>query len=433
MNANLKRLLRRMAGMLLIATGVFLIARVLLVQAHPWKEPLAAVFLWGPPQQLSPAGETAATFPVIGTGGNNVVYVAWCGQIADQYDPFYKCSTDGGHTWPASATSISPSDTRSSALDLAVDSHGGLHFAWVEILGPTAYQLYYNYNVANTTMITESQNEIVPAIAVTSDRVHVIWEDSPAIGGDRIYYSNKSLSGGTWLSAAAIAAHDSLLQYPDLVPDASGNLYAVWSQQYPVSSTIYLSKRRATDGTWLTPVELITGGGALTTSNGRPSVAVDGQNVYAVWGERVSDAEQYIDFAKSGNGGSSWTAQERIFGPVRTQVPGFVEAPRIAVDSQGRLHVVGHWTPGTYSADEIFYSYSEDGGDNWWLEPLPSEHSDSNVSRSQYEHSQTPSFVVEGTTVHVVWSEDKDSQFVYYTYGNPSLGGVYLPVILKSH
>lgn len=432
MNTNLKRLLRRMAGMLLVATGVFLIAKILLVQAHPWNGPLAAVFLWGPPQQLSPAGETAANFPVVGAVGNHV-YVAWCGQTANQHDPFYKRSTDGGRTWPASATTIFSSiGTRSSALDLAVDSQGGLHFAWIEILGPTAYQLYYNYNGANTTMITESQNELVPAIAVTSDRVHVIWEEAIP-SEERIYYSHKSLSGGTWLSAAAIAVHDYPLQHPDLVPDASGNLYAVWSQQYPVSSTIYLSKRRATDGTWLTPVELIKGSGALTTSNGHPSVAVDGQNVYAVWGERVSANEQYIDFVRSGDGGSSWTAQRRILGPMKSQVPGFFESPRIAVDSQGRVHVVGHWTPGGWSADEIFYSYSEDEGDNWWLSPQPSEHSDSNVSRSQYEHSQTPSFVVEGTTVHVVWSEDKDSQFVYYTYGNPSLGSIYLPVILKSH
>jgi hypothetical protein len=431
MKANFRGLLRRTAGMLVVATGVFLVARILLVKAYPWNGPLATAFFWQPPQQLSPTGETAATFPVVAAVGNDV-YVAWCGQTANRYDPFYKHSADGGRTWPASATTISSSTgTASSALDLAVDSSGGRHFAWVEVLGLNAYQLYYNYNAASTTMITESQGTLRPAIAVTSDKVHVIWEDSPAIGGDHIYYSNKSLSGGTWPSATSIAAHDGLLQHPDLVPDASGNLYAVWSQRYPFSSTIYLRKR-ATDGTWLTPVELITGGGAITTYNGHPSVAIDGQNVYAIWGERVSNDEQYIDFVKSTDGGNSWTAQERIFGLMKTQIPGFVEAPRIAVDSQGQVHLVGHWTPGAYSADEVFYSYSEDGGDSWWLSPLPDENSDSNVSRSQSGHSQTPSFAVDGTTVHVVWSEG-DSEFAYYIYGSPSVGGIYLPIILKNY
>lgn len=429
MNANLKRLLSRMAGMLLVAIGIFLVTEILWVKAYPWNGPLAAAFFWQPAQQLSPAGETAATFPVVATVGNHV-YVAWCGQTANRYDPYYRHSADGGRTWPASATPISSStDTTSSALDLAVDSQGRLHFVWTEILGPTTYRLYYNYNAANTTMIAESQYWLVPAIAVTSDRVHVIWEEA-ILSGERIYYSNKSLSGGAWSPATPIAVHNSLLQYPDLVPDASGNLYAVWSQQYPATSTIYLRKREG--GTWRPSVELITGGGAITTNNGRPSVAIDGQNVYAVWGERVNDNEQYVDFAKSENGGSSWTARKRIFGPIITQVPGFVEAPRVAVDSQGYVHLVGHWTPGAYSADEIFYSYSEDGGDNWWLSPLPGENSDGNVSRSQYEHSQTPSFVADGTTVHVVWSEDRNSNFVYYAYGGSSVGGIYLPLILKS-
>jgi hypothetical protein len=432
MNANL-RWLRRTAGLALVVIGLFLVAGILLVQAYPGDRPLAADLLWRSPERLSPDGEEAATFPALGTAGDHV-YVAWCiTTTASSYDPYYKHSADGGWTWPATATLIYPSTaTASSGLDMAVDSSGGLHFVWAEVLGPSAYQLYYNYNAASTTMITEGQHFLVPAIAVTSDTVHVIWEDSPGVGGDRIYYSNKSLSGGTWSPATPVAIHDNLLQYPDLVPDASGNLYAVWSQWYPATSTIYL--RKMANGNWLTPTELITASGTITTSNGYPSVAVDGQNVYAVWGERVGKDEQYIDFVKSENGGSSWTAQRHILGAMKSQVPGFFEAPQVAVDSEGHVHVVGHWTPGDYSADEVFYSYSEDGGDNWWLSPLPGETSDSNVSRSQYEHSQTPSLVVEGTKVHVVWSEDRNYKFVYYAYGSPSTGGgVYLPLILKSY
>jgi len=417
MNANLKRLLSRMAGMLLVAMGVFLVTEILWVKAYPWNGPLAAAFFWQPAQQLSPAGETAATFPVVATVGNHV-YVAWCGQTTGQDDPFYKRSTDGG---PTISSSIG---TTSSVLDLAVDSNGGLHFAWVEVTGrpfpqPSDYRLYYNYNAANTTLIAERQYWIVPAIAVTSDKVHVIWEES----GARVYYSNKSISGGAWSPATTIADHG-FLHSPDLVADASDNLYAVWAQADPTTSAIYLRKQES--GSWQ-PSELVADS---AMEYGQPSVAVDGQNVYALWGERVSQTEHYIVFAKSEDGGSRWTAQRRIFGPMDTQEPLHFEISQVAVDSQGRVHLVGHWDPG-YNADEIFYSYLylEDGVERWWFEPLPDENSDSNVSRSEGLNSRTPSLVVDGTTVHVVWSEG-DS--VHYTYGNPSVGSIYLPLILKS-
>jgi len=89
-----------------------------------------------------------------------------------------------------------------------------------------------------------------------------------------------------------------------------------------------------------------------------PRVALDSSGrLHLVW-EDFTPGNYNVYYKKSTDGGDSWTSAKRL-----TWTAGDSSHPAIAVDSLDKLHVVYDETaPGNY---EIYYRRSEDGGATW--------------------------------------------------------------------
>jgi len=95
-------------------------------------------------------------------------------------------------------------------------------------------------------------------------------------------------------------------------------------------------------------------------SSEAPAVAVDSWgNIHVVWADDTPNPDEpEIYYKKSADGGTNWSANRRL-----TWNSGKSVNPSIAVDPSGSLHVV--WQDDTPGNGDIYYLSSPDGGTTW--------------------------------------------------------------------
>ena len=207
---------------------------------------------------------------------------------------------------------------------------------------------------ANKRLTWSSGASEKPSIAITpGGALHVVWHDG-STGNYEIYYRKSLDEGMTWGTTQRLTwtTGDSLV--PKIAADSAGGIHVVWQDDTPITNDIYY--RGSTDGgsTW-SAVKRMT----MTSGESyAPAIAVDPDNtIHVVWYDHTpGDPEIY--YAKSEDGGPTWSAARRL-----TWTSDYSRAPAIAAQSAKDLHLV--WSNNASGNDEVFYRKSQDGGSTW--------------------------------------------------------------------
>ena len=212
-------------------------------------------------------------------------------------------------------------------------------------------------NLSNTD--TQSDN---PSMAVDpSGRVHVVW--SEATNDGRSFISYTKLGEGVWSPANEIitSPNDPTASFPSLAADSLGVLHLVWSGD----GTLYYSRAyapyasRAQD--WSRPTALEYAQSYL----GRPHLQVDTQDALYLAYPITFGANSGIYITKSSDGGQNWSDPTIVYKNDHSDRT--VDIPRLAVSSDGTLHVV--WVesnyPESFPSLGIRYAHSNDFGTTW--------------------------------------------------------------------
>jgi hypothetical protein len=137
-------------------------------------------------------------------------------------------------------------------------------------------------------------------------------------------------------------------------------------------------------------------------SSEAPAVAVDTWgNIHVVWADDTPNPDApEIYYKKSSDGGISWSANKRL-----TWTAGRSTQAAIAVDPFGALHVV--WQDDTPGNGDIYYKTSPDGGTNW---------SGSQRIAWTAAISQAPAIAVDfWGNLHVLWYDYTPGNYeIYY-------------------
>ncbi|MFQ5936320.1 MAG: sialidase family protein [Acidiferrobacterales bacterium] len=231
----------------------------------------------------------------------------------------------------------------------------------------------------------------LPRMAITSGEpsaVNLLWQEivfSGGTHGGEIFFARSTDGGKTFYDplnlSNSIAGdgkgrltrrywHNGSL---DLALGPDGTLYAAWTEY---EGTLWLS--RSTDGGGRFSKPLRIGGGHAAPARG-PSLAVAADNaVYLAWtvGEdRAAD----IHVARSSDAGRSFGAPRIV-----SKSDGHADAPKIAVDSKGTVHLVYAESPaGPFDRYHIRYTWSNDGARTFdkprnISSPLPEEFESAN-------------------------------------------------------
>jgi hypothetical protein len=148
---------------------------------------------------------------------------------------------------------------------------------------------------------------------------------------------------------------------------------------------------------WGDNIMLTNYGSSVTSYNNAWCIATSGNVVHVVWYDKRNGGTE-IYYKRSTNEGISWGADTRL-----TNFTGTSSNPSIAA-SGSVVHIV--WNDDRDGNLEIFYKRSTDSGITWGA--------DTRLT-NEAAVSQIPSVTVSGSTVHVVWYDERagNSQIYY--------------------
>ena len=269
-----------------------------------------------------------------------------------------------------------------------------------------------------------------PAIAADSaGAVHAIWSEREArmkIAAEGAYFMYARFDGENWTRPVDVltSSADDGVEAPSLAYTPDGFLHAVWSTGTRDSQLLYArapaccaDKAR----NWSKPIVL----GLAPTQTTNVIADQKGRLHVAFASLETSD----IEYMRSDDSGLTWQLRRIVQGKVRVGDENAVY-PRIAVDGQGRVHMV--WTlypwPGVYA----LYTRSDDGGATW-TEPQIIDRADSNA----YVNDQYgPTYIsVYATTnpqgvdrVHLIWdgAPTVERNYIYSDDGGKTWSNRYI-------
>ena len=237
---------------------------------------------------------------------------------------------------------------------VAIDSRGRAAFAWVD---QATKDVYFGKQGEAVNVSRSPQTfSWLPRVAIGADgAIHVLWQEiifsGGSHGGDMLFA--RSQDGGatfsTPLNLSASVAGDGKGRIDkdrwhngsfDLVLGGEGTLYTAWTEY---EGALWL--RRSVDGgkSFSEKIRLPDAKPARA-----PALAVHGNTVYLAW-TVGDDPSADIRVARSDDGGKSFAAPAIV-----GRSKGYSDAPKIAVDAGGTLHIV------YADGKRILYSHSAD-------------------------------------------------------------------------
>jgi hypothetical protein len=245
--------------------------------------------------------------------------------------------------------------------------------------------------LTNDTASSLASNNNAWCVASSGSVVHVVWYDNRD-GNSEIYYKRSTDAGISWGTDTRLTNNTANSYDPSIV--VSGSVVnIVWMDYRDGNWEIY--NKRSTDAgiSWGADTRLTNN----TASSLTPSIAVSGSDIYVAWCES-RDGNDEIYCKHSTDAGVSWGADTRL-----TNNPAISVSTSIAV-SGSAVNVV--WTDYRDNNSEIYYKRSTDAGVSWG--------SDTRMTNNNFD-TYFPSVVVSGSSVIVVWQDDRDSNYeIYY-------------------
>lgn len=187
-----------------------------------------------------------------------------------------------------------------------------------------------------------------PRLAIDAQgEATAVWQrrDTPAASGYHQFVQTARRGDGVWSVPITISKEDGLAGSPEVTVDPDGNATAIWSW-FPLGPgpRAVQARGRTADGTWGSPVDLVSKSGSLEPSESDLQVAADSQgDVTAIW-TAWANPTLVVRSARRAVGGA-WSAPVDVSG-----VAAYSVWPRMAIDPQGYVTVVWSGFQGTTQA-----------------------------------------------------------------------------------
>ena len=257
----------------------------------------------------------------------------------------------------------------------------------------TEAQWQSDQRLTNSSGISHTSFNNSKCIAANGNNVHAVWSDQRNMNYE-VYYK-RSVDGGQNWSADQLLTNIPLTSELPSIAVSGSDVHVVWLDFRESNYSIYY--KRSSDGgsSWEQDIFLTGNSGFLLY---RPSIDVSGSEVHLVW-EDIREGNWEIFHKRSSDGGLNWGADTRL-----TNNTAYSEFSSISV-SGSKVYVA--WTDGRsgFPNSEIYFKVSTDNGQSWGAETRLV-----NSISARY-----PSVSSDGSRVHVVWEDERDSNFEIYT------------------
>jgi hypothetical protein len=250
----------------------------------------------------------------------------------------------------------------------------------------TDVRLTYNADTSKT-----SYNN-ARCIASSGNNVHVVWFDDLWPTSSRLFYKRSVNTGISWGVETRLSMYEAC--YPSISVSGS-SVHVVWASGGLTYHEIFYKLSLDNGSTWGDSLRLTNNSG----DSKYPSIATSGSVVHIVWTDDRSGGHDEIYYKSSTNGGLTWGADTRL-----TNSNSYDAWMGSIVVNGNLVNVV--WESDRDGNTEIYQKRSIDGGGYWSTDTRLTN----NTGASDY-----PSIAISGTTVHVVWMDNRDGNTeIYY-------------------
>ena len=228
--------------------------------------------------------------------------------------------------------------------DVAVDSQGNFHIVfqgWDSAAGYPA--VYHTARLRNGDMLPATlvgragdyHSNLSPKLAIAAnDVLHVVWA-----GAQGLYFSTKA-PNGNWSAAQVIGPG----RQPDIAVDSQGRDHLIYECYGACGATSRIFYRqRSTSGLWQAPVAMDSGNGYML-----PGITVGPDDAaHLIWQEVGGGI-----FARTRHADGSWSARQTVY-----TMSGYSYDPQVILaDPSGGVHAL--WN----SPYQVYYANRQPGG-----------------------------------------------------------------------
>ncbi|UCE37261.1 MAG: hypothetical protein JSW00_17580 [Thermoplasmata archaeon] len=358
------------------------------------------------------AGNAEQFTPSIGVGESDNIFIAWGDFRDSNSDIYFTSSNDGGNSFsPNKKVNDDVSNTKQYEPSIAIDNGGNIYLAWTD-------QRNGNYNIyfANSTdggnsfspnkMVNDDggPSQFQPSIAIDNEgNIYLAWTDQRN-GNYDIYFAS-STDGGNSFSPNKMVNDDVSIprQYePSMAIGNNGNIYLAWADERNGDSDIYFAS--STDGgNSFSPNKKVSDD-TVNMIQLHPSIAIDGaDNIYIAWWDYRHGFFGDIYFAKSTDGGNSFSANKKVNDDVMNAAQ---DKPSIAVDGLGNIYIA--WGDNRSGNYDIYLATSTDGGNSFSVNKKVND--DVIGAKQKY-----PSIVADSAgNIYITWMDDRSGNYDIY-------------------
>lgn len=303
---------------------------------------------------------------------------------------------------------------------VGVDEEGSIGVVWAD---QKRHDLFFQRYAANGEKVFQQPVRVsrspkvfswLPRVVMAGaepGHVYVLWQEIVFSGGSHggeIFFA-RSIDGGASFETPSNLSnslggdgkgrlterywHNGSL---DLAMAVSGIIYATWTEY---GGTLWFSHSTDAGNMFSKPIQIASGSGGIPARG--PSIAVHEHAIYVVWAVGEDESAD-VHLSQSLDGGKSFEPPHVV-----THTPGHSDAPKIATDVSGALHLVFAESPGgPFERYHIRYMRSTNGGQTFHslrtiLNPLP----------ERFASGGFPSLVVlPDERVYVLWELFTDAR-----------------------
>lgn len=343
--------------------------------------------------------------------GNNI-HVVWADNRNGNHEVYYKSSINGGLNW-------SP-DIRLTTL--AIDAshphisifNSILHIAWVDNRDGN-YEIYYKRSTTNGNtwendirLTNDTNFSSLSSICVNGPNIHIAWTDSRDAGLLQVYYKRSTNTGLTWEADRRLTFTSSISDWPTIA-SAGSNIHIAWHDNRTGFFNIFYKNSLDNGNSWNNDIQISNS----TSESMNPSIAVLNQAIHIAWREDVG-VNSEIFYKHSFDNGNAWEPEMRL-----TNDPFGSYSPNISV-TNSLVNVV--WSDLRDGNSEIYYKSSSNQGLFWNQDNRLTNNSGS---------SMNPSISSLNTSCHIMWADNRDSNFeIYYKTNTFSPPPTQAPILI---
>ncbi len=370
---------------------------------------------WEPDFRLTNDSEVSQTSANSGwcvAAQNDTVHVVWFDYRESGDKIFYRRSTDAGVSWGPETKIVDTPAVYPGApvVSLAISPPNWLHIVWCDYTRGGDDEIFYKRSTdagstwGPDTQLTRDDLRVEAdswaSIAAWNQSIHVVWHDFKWDGmryNWDIFYKGSSDGGTNWQPDQKLTGYPGS-SGPPSVAAAGSNVHVVWYDLRDGNSEIYYKRSTDNGSTWGADIRLTNDGEVSYL----PTIATQGTSVHVCWYDG-RDGNPEIYYKRSSDDGVTWGNDVRL-----TNEPADSYHPILAA-SNNNIHLV--WYDLRDGNAEIYYKRTTDLGNTWSPDTgLTSDGADSFF----------PSIAVDGSRVHVVWTDERDGNREIYYKRNPT-------------